>query len=451
MKKIIVLSVLMLLLMGVNSFATDTRVLTMGENSTVLLDDANIWLYPSRINHYPNILTAEMSSIEYYYYPSKADWGGDQPISKIGINWKFGGDKPWILGTYLHNNAVYMDENNLLGTVTPSTSIIPWHGPYWYDSEGSYSNKRVDLFWGTMFGENAFGIHIGYVHSSNKNDDTEPDDGIYLNERGFGKYDFQLGLTMMENKLDLAAGIELFSFTYKNTYYYTTPDTSMGNYDRYKPEGNSTMFIRGRYFYEYSPTYTFVPHAEFKIGKYEYTSNLWSHAQDTDSLLYTDKYNLTSFDLGVGMQYTPATKVLAVIDVGFMYAGLKEEYTQENVDPTETDEEKWNYTVLPYFKVGLEAEVFSWMDLRMGAISYWTMYKNEEDTYINDTLTVNTTYKEKYPYNHTYLGLGFHWNRLHVDTYVDPELFMDGFYFLSGVDSKVAGMNFQISAKYDMF
>ena len=447
MKKIIVLSVLMLLLMGVNSFATDTRVLTMGENGTILLDDANIWLYPSRINHYPDILTAEISSPE-YIGPSKAGMAGDQPISKVGINWKFGGDKPWILGTYLHNNAQYMDEDNMLEMITPSPDIVPYHGPRWDDTEMSFSNKRVDLFWGKMFGENAFGIHIGYVHSSYKNEDLEPNDGITLSERGFGKYDISLGLTMMENKLDLAAGIEILTFTYKNTYY--SPDT--GNYDYYKPEGNNTMFLRGRYFHEYSPTYTFVPHAEVKMGKYEYSQNDWNVADEAEEMDYSYKYNLTAFELGVGMHYTPATKVLAVIDFGFMYAGMKEEYTNTIYDSdtsyTEMDEEKWTYTMLPYFKVGLEAEVFSWMDLRLGATSYWTKYSNEETLY-NDSLT--TTYTEKYPYNHTYLGLGFHWNRLHVDTYVDPELFLDGFYFLSGTDSKVAGMNFQISAKYDMF
>lgn len=431
----------MLLLMGVNSFATETRLLTMGENTTVIMDDANIWMYPSRINYYPNILTAELSSVDYYFGPSKAGIEGDQPISKVGINWKFGGDRPWILGTYLHNNAVYMDQDNILELVTPTSSIVPWHGPYWSDTESSYSNKRIDLFWGTMFGENAFGFHFSMTHSSDKNE--KPTD---LNERGFGKYDFHLGLTMMENKLDLAAGIELFTFTYKNTH--TAPDT--GTYDYYKPEGNSTLFLRGRYFYEYSPTYTFVPHAEFKIGKYEYSRNTWNVSLESDSTLYKDKYNLTAFDVGVGMQYTPATKVLAVIDFGFMYGSIKNEYTTIiSSDSSEMDEEKWTYVMLPYFKIGFEAEVFSWMDLRLGATSYWTKYTNE-NTPFNDTL-VTEKYEEKYPYNHTYMGLGFNWNRLHVDTYVDPELFMDGFYFLSGVDSKVAGMNFQISAKYDMF
>ncbi|MDD3731312.1 MAG: hypothetical protein PHU88_02940 [candidate division Zixibacteria bacterium] len=441
MKKTILITFLMLILMSLGSFATDTRVLTMGENGMILKDDANIWLFPSQINYYPNILTAEICYVdEYIYYPKSNGYDYAQDaVTRLGINWKFGGDNPWVLGTYFHNNAENYDFMLDQANILPSTTIMPWHGPYWYDYDMSYSNKRFDLFWGKMLGENAFGVHFGMIHSSYKHE-TPNDRG----ERGFGKYDFHVGTTMMEGKLDLAAGIELFSYTYKNTYL--SPDT--GNYEYYKPQGNSTIFVRGRYFHEYSPVYTFVPHAEFRIGKYEYDQNDWVAADTTAELDYSRKYNATLFDLGIGMHYTPATKVLAVIDVGFMYMNLKEEYTEVvDEDSTETDEEKWSYTMLPYFKIGLEAEVFSWMDLRLGATSYWTKYTNEETDFDEET----EKYYEKYPYNQTYLGLGLNFNRLHIDCYVDPELFMDGFYFISGTDSKYMGMNFQISAKYDMF
>ena len=60
----------------------------------------------------------------------------------------------------------------------------------------------------------------------------------------------------------------------------------------------------------------------------------------------------------------------------------------------------------------------------------------------------NTKYKENAPYNDTYLGFGFHWNRLHIDTYTDPELFLNGFDFISGDGN--GNMNFRISAVYEM-
>ena len=42
---------------------------------------------------------------------------------------------------------------------------------------------------------------------------------------------------------------------------------------------------------------------------------------------FTHEYKYTEIDLGVGMQYMPATNVLAVIDFGVKLANLKQERT----------------------------------------------------------------------------------------------------------------------------
>ena len=49
------------MLMAAGAFATDTRLLTMGENYTVMVDDYNVWMFPSRINMYPNIGVGEFA------------------------------------------------------------------------------------------------------------------------------------------------------------------------------------------------------------------------------------------------------------------------------------------------------------------------------------------------------------------------------------------------------
>jgi len=444
MKKILLLTIFALLVMSLSSLATDTRVLTMGENNTILLDDANIWLFPSRINNYPDLAFAEVSYGRYKKDKLASEY--TDPITRFGINWKFGGDKPWVLGTYFHNNDYYEEFPYGEQDIMPTWSVMPWHGPENIDEyERSYSNRRMDLFWGYLLGENLFGLHFSYSNSSYQHDDLQPP-SYDLSERGFSKYDFSAGLTMMEGKLDLAAGIEMFTFTYKdNGNEGTVGDPDYVAYDYWKPEGNSLFYLRGRYMYEYSPTYTFVPHGEVMMGKFEHGQYDWD--VDHDTLDFSRKYNFTSFNLGVGMHYVPANNVLGVIDVGFMYVNLKEEYTDEQADPVEMDEDKWSYTVLPYIKLGMEADVFKWLDVRFGATSYWTKYTNEATNFDEET----ATYTEKYPYNNTYLGLGFNFNRLHIDCYVDPELFLDGFYFISGVDSKDMGMNFKISALYEMF
>ena len=96
---------------------------------------------------------------------------------------------------------------------------------------------------------------------------------------------------------------------------------------------------------------------------------------------------------------------------------------------------------MPFWSIGLEADVFKWMDVRFGAVSDWTSYKTEMPNTFEET--------EKWPDNRTYVGFGFHWGRLHVDTYTDPELFLEGFDFISGNGS--SDMNLYISALYEMF
>jgi len=49
MKKLLMIALGIVLAMSVAAFATDTRVLTMGENYNVLLDESNVWLYTGRV------------------------------------------------------------------------------------------------------------------------------------------------------------------------------------------------------------------------------------------------------------------------------------------------------------------------------------------------------------------------------------------------------------------
>ena len=93
MKKFL-FAALMLALMGSAAFATDTRLETMGMGSfwyngtyvpalnSVIKDDANISMYPSTINYYPNIFWGEIDSHE--DYSSKSIYGDKDYFYKAG-------------------------------------------------------------------------------------------------------------------------------------------------------------------------------------------------------------------------------------------------------------------------------------------------------------------------------------------------------------------------------
>jgi hypothetical protein len=432
MKRTLLLIGCLLVILSVSAFATNTRVLTLGETNNILHDDANIWLFPSRINMYPDIAVAEFG---YYDIMDASVSGAEQygygEIAQLGVHWKFNQNNPWVLGTYYYASGVrypYVNGMDDLGGMLrlPSYNPVPISPPD--------DNQRIDLFYGRQLGDNQFGFHFGALQSGYKDDLTTD-----MDQRSVGQYNIDLGLTSMEEKLDLSAGLILWNYKDKLTYSPTagTYDT----YDRYKSKGTYLFHAASRYFYEVNSTYTLVPNAGIRIGKAEYEYYPSGAATEPN---YNDKTTMFAANAGLGMQYTPISNVLAVTEFGLGYFKAKETYTP-TADGAVVDEYEAKIWTIPYFKVGLEAEVFDWMDVRFGASSYW----RSNETY-TDMEGDSTTYKRSYTYpdNMTYLGFGFHWNRLHVDTYTDPQLFINGFNFISG---EANNMNFWISALYEMF
>ncbi len=396
MKKVSIILLVLLLMIGTGVMATDTRVFTMGDNNLVLVDDANIWLFPSRFFDYPNLAIGEFSGSEF---------------DQFGIHWKFGNDNPIVLGTYFTD----------LGAAYPTDLIGGLLVPF---DEALMDNRRIDFFYGNEISDFNFGTHFAYYNSSQETD--APAD---QSKESFGFYDFTFGLTSDAGTWDIALNMGFGSWTDENV----DGDTET------EPDGFSNFAVLGRYLWQRSPDYTFIPHAGFfyaKRGIVDHVSGDGDPATLNDS---NDKYTLTGFDLGIGVNYTPAANVLAVCDFGFLYEKWKHE--MDVVLPVAvTNEFTYTATVLPYFKIGLDADVFKWMDIRLGATSYWVSDSDKNDI-------ANSDLKSSFADNDTYLGFGFHWKRLHVDTYTDPQLFLDGFNFISGSD---IDMNFRISAVYEM-
>jgi len=415
MRKLIILTIVLVMAMATASFATYTRVVTMGNNNNILLDDANVWLYPSRINQYPNLAIAEISDY-------------DDEMYQFGVHWKFNESNPWVLGTYITTG---MD-------VYPSsypTSRIGWYdfgyGYYEYtarpsgsaDFSGGSTNRRIDLLYGRKFGTTMFGFGLDYIHNS---DSWEQDT---LNPKlSFTQFTFAFGLTPEKGNWDVSLAFSMGSWKDQDEF---------GN-DQTKPDGYYDLMVSGRYFHQMNPTVNLVPHAAIAMGK---------HGQKVDSATvsaYSVKSSRTVFDLGCGLHYMPTTNVLAVLDFGFLYSKISNTDI-EWLGYQEQEDRNEKVFDMPYWKLGLEGEVFNWMDIRFGAVSEWQSFKAEWKYDPNP-------YKESsnWAENTTYLGFGLNFNRLHIDTYTDPEIILDGFNFISG-SSDSEDLNVQVSVLYEMF
>lgn len=414
MKKILIVGFI-LMLATASAFATQTRLLTLGENYTVLVDDYNVWMYPSRVNNYPNIGVGEF-----------ARYGDGDNFYQFGVNWKFGEQKPWVLGTYFSD----------MGTLQPSAYYGEWIYTYGVSDYLSTdlnlpNNRRIDLLYGRKFGTTNFGFGFGYTNSGWKSEEAGD-----KSEESFSHYAFTLGLTPENGQWDVAAMLALGTWKDKN----------FEGLDQTKPDGYIDFQVYGRYFYKVNQTFTLVPHAGVWFGKHgQETFRDFAFADILDTTKYSSKQ--TAFEFGSGLHYQPVTNVLAVLDFGFQFNKVTEEFTFRDVDVASDSVVtfKATNTYLPYWKLGLEGDVFPWLDVRFGAVNNWYSWKFENDR------GNYSDYKYHGAGTYTYLGFGFNWNRLHIDTYTDPELFLKGFDFISGSDGDGTYMNWQLSVLYEMF
>jgi len=389
----------------------------MGEANVVILDDNNIWQFPSRLADYPYMAVGEFA------YNSDSS---DRYFTDIGVHYNFGNDDPIVLGLYFTN-------------IQPDEDF-----PY-YLTNNSYrlNNHRIDLFGAAGMSEMKIGFHVTFINGKYERDwdslstwNGEPD----MTEYSTAAFRFAAGLTMLEDKLDLFARINLLSWK----------DIGWTGRDISEPDGNIEIGFGGRVFLEMNEKITIVPHGGLKFEKY--ANKYYDYWQDTSNYV-TDKRKITSatIDAGVGLNYFPADGVLGIADVGFIFRKEKDERDAWY----SLDQEWWTTTYddsrlsVPYFKIGLEARVFKWMDIRMGGTSYWDNTENKRTVPTGSVVAPTSTTESRYSFvdNSTYLGLGFKWNRLKIDAYINPELVVRGFNFISGTEQN---MNYQVSILYEM-
>ncbi|MEZ5357985.1 MAG: hypothetical protein R3F48_04080 [Candidatus Zixiibacteriota bacterium] len=383
MKKTLILTVLVAFLLGSFAFATETRVATMGYVNNIVKDDANIWMYPSTINYYPNQFGAEFDGNDFY---------------EAGAHFRFNEDNPWVLGAYFSTDDYY---HSILDYYYATKAVSP------------YADQRIHLFYGRNLNEMPFAVAIGYYADSYKNEDTTTANN---EETSLKRFEIGFGLSPMQGKLDLGLGISMTTWTDKDYYNGT-----VGVVDMTKPKGNMEFALTGRYWMDPIGKAVFVPHGALYYEKqgielYGYNGTAWVLGSTI-----TDKEFV--IDLGLGMNYEASEDVLLVTDFGIMLESYKTEVDYADAAATDT-ESKDKYTTLPYFKIGIDAKVFKWMDLRAGVSSYW----------VSETWEPNDVTKRKWGWgaNDTYFGLGFHWGDLELDAWVDTDFVENGPYFISG-------------------
>jgi hypothetical protein len=373
MKKFIIIGFVFVMLLAMSAMATETRTWTMGNNNGVLIDDANIWMFPSTVMKYGNLLTAD-----YYSYSSQFNY--------VGANWALDNSTKAVVGTYF----------------------------------SSYSGSdRMHFFYGQELGGKNFGAHLYLSQQSEKTEDQGND----LSESGDNYYNITLGLSDQGGQWDVALDFATANFQY----------TDIDGFKYQEGDGISEIALYGRYWKVRNPNYTQVYHLGISMDKYG-SKYHYDTTPATPDDVYSTKY--LSFDAGCGFNFTPSNHVLAVFDFGIMY----NKYTYE--DSNNPFDQTGKNFMLPYFKMGMDGEVFKWLDVRFGATSYWNNQKSE--------YSATYSYTQKYAENNTYFGLGFNFNHLHLDIEANPQFFFSGPDFLSGAGEDLGSYYGSMSATYEL-
>jgi hypothetical protein len=355
----------LILVIAFSAFATDTRVMTLGGVNHFVKDNANIFLYPQSINFYRSMVVGEVMY-------------GD--LSRIGGHYNFGDDKGVV--------GIYIDKVGMM-----KADYMPNMG----DTDYTIDN-RLNLYYGRHLGDVPFGFMFSMYGDSYVVEDNDADQ----TEEKTSHMDLGLGVSLMENKLDLAASVGFSGYTYLDA----------GGNDVNEPESHMKISFDARYWYEFDDNCTFVPYLGF---------NMWNSGYKVDDYKMTWAGN--DINLGVGVNLYPDDDILLLFDLGFEMWNETTEET-DNADITE------GYFTLPYYRVGLEGYVFKWWTVRLGAGKFWEKMNMEVADYQNEVYGYATT--------NTYIGSGFHFGNLTFDVWMDPGFFNRGPNFVSGYDGDLA-------------
>lgn len=388
MKKTLILCVAAIVMMSSMSVAAESssfnfmggsaRVETMGYVNNIVKDVANIYLFPSTVNFYPNEFYGEF-------------YDGD--FDAAGATFRFNENNPWVMGAFFSEDDYYHTVLNYSG---PDKATSP------------YADSRIHLFYGRYLNDMPFGFGLSIFGDAQKQENDTVSASSY--ERSLRRYEIALGISPMEQKMDIGLRVGFTSWTEKEY------DGTDAIYDESKPKGNMDVMFNARYWMDPMGKYILVPH----LGFYYFKQGIEGY--DTDNTLlgeYTTKQ--TIIDLGLGMNYEAAEDILVVTDFGLMLDSYKSESTPAGGTATES---KNSTKSIPYFKIGIDAKVLKWMDLRAGVSSYWENYTSEP--------VPSRKYTSSYASTDLYLGAGFHWGNLDLDVSVEPEFLENGPYFVSG-------------------
>ena len=475
MKKLfaVVLSVLFVAAVAVPALATDARQIALGGVGNYIEDDFNIFTWYGTLPSYSNTVWIGLDYYDYYeYLGAPAAIGPDDGFQPyMGASYALGSEgKYGTLAMFFNYSA------------KPLNSF----GAGW-DNTGSPYSQSMGSKWNVLYGyameKLSFGLYFSQSDATTEykwsNTYVSPvDTTMAYNELNARSYTtigagvrFDIGEKMYA---DLAFDYSWAGQTSKEeSYYYAT----YYGYGEVTADANTMMGFRGRAFYEWNETITWVPYVNF--GTFDFSlkadsMKVYDRAFSTDTLDWKDvNYGAKGmeFVLGIGANIKVNENNLLVFAVEPYTYGKIEQSDPPAADFVrydrgypyyDSDPYSWGrtqertMTVLPTFHLALESDVRDWLTFRIGAVKGFykdeNKYSHTSQTGIDETDDL-VEFAETDTYVGSYfdywMGLGFHVGDFDIDAVVNNNLPFRLGYWLTGYQNNSDGPPvYMLSAAY---
>lgn len=362
--------------------ATETRLLSMGDLRGLVADDADVALYPQTV-----VLHDGLFSVE-----SEAD-----AITDMGAAWGLGAGS---LG--------------LRFSTTGRDLVFP------LTDERSTMDQRLNVVYGRTVGGVPVGLEVGWYGSTGENVPSQ-DFGV-LSEWTLRRLELLAGATLVGGRLDVAVGIA--STDWDDRLWSGSAEEYL---DSTVPLDVGERLVRLRWWGDTNGPWRLVPHASWMR-----TVEDVDFSPQDDGFSNVMEFAGTVWEAGVAVHYSVADDVMTVTDVGIRMDEASV-VSRHGIDGGVSDDVTSvdDAVVLPYVKVGLDARLRDWLDLRCGVHARWeTREQWYEYSLDPDPPVVARTGRGV---TDMYLGFGVHWGAFILDGAMENAAFLhNGPHFISG-------------------
>jgi len=329
----------------------------------------------------------------YDYYPDNLGQNGAE-MTYLGASYGLGSENKYgTLAMFLHHYG--MPLNPFPQNAWPGSGVFDWT-----------LDSKWTIMWAYPMEKLSFGLYFNRSDNGYKHEEEAIEDS-YDNHYAYTTIGASVRFDIGEKAYaDLGFDLSLASYKDENTSYGDISDNS-----------RMMMGVKGRMFYQWNETITWVPFVNFRNFDFSLKADSADYVDDH----WGDKGMM--FDLGIGANIKVNEDNMLIFAMEpFSY------WKREPSEPPAGVSAEWKATVMPRFFLALESDVKDWLTFRAGA--YKEFVKEEMKQEVTDEgKNFNTSIYSDYDF---FMGLGFHVGDFDIDAVVNNSLPFRLGYWLTG-------------------